>query len=445
MVAATAFPSYVDLLDPAFRDYGCEGCHAAGTPDSVVLKAKPITSDQAPSIDGAQDTVWDSTQFIRVNVSGGFNPVAEVGEAGWSANGAPLPWATANTTTVTLRSMYDDRNLYMLVSWADPTQSGMRAPWNFDADEGVWKTLPNVPYYEDKFSVIWEIPPVTGFSVGGCLVTCHATTANRTVPLKYAPSPGQFLDMWHWKYARLNDVFILDDQHIDYNTTARGAGRHGDPAGDPSTGYKSNVQTLNNGSADVSVPAYWIPGRADYWWILKGEIDSGVAREIVSVDANNSLRDEDGTDLPTDTFVPGIFISAFDGDRGDVGARGVWTDGVWTLEIKRALVTAHDGITSPYDVQFDDLSKKYYFGVAVFDNTQIGHMWQPGPYRLQFGETAEPVPANLDTWGMSVAAATLVISGIGAVALAYAARRGGRPSKAEASDGEERGGKGGEA
>ena len=44
---------------------------------------------------------------------------------------------------------------------------------------------------------------------------------------------------------------------------------------------------------------------------------------------------------------------------------------MWTLELGRALVTG-----SEFDVQFDDLSKPYYFGVAVFDNAQVRHAYQ---------------------------------------------------------------------
>ncbi len=52
------------------------------------------------------------------------------------------------------------------------------------------------------------------------------------------------------------------------------------------------------------------------------------------------------------------------GSAADVRAKGVWTDGRWTLEIGRRLVTTDKG----HDVQFDDLKKTFYFNIAVFDN-----------------------------------------------------------------------------
>ena len=36
------------------------------------------------------------------------------------------------------------------------------------------------------------------------------------------------------------------------------------------------------------------------------------------------------------------------------------------------------------DVQFDDMSKEYPFGVAVFDNAQINHVYHEGVLTLRF-------------------------------------------------------------
>jgi len=56
-----------------------------------------------------------------------------------------------------------------------------------------------------------------------------------------------------------------------------------------------------------------------------------------------------------------------------------WVDGVWTLEIGRALVTGSD-----YDVQFNDLTASYYFGIAIFENAQVRHGYQYGANELTF-------------------------------------------------------------
>jgi len=59
-----------------------------------------------------------------------------------------------------------------------------------------------------------------------------------------------------------------------------------------------------------------------------------------------------------------------------------YADGRWTLEMRRALVTPAG---EAEDVQFNDLSKSYEFGVAIFDNSQINHASHETVLRLTFG------------------------------------------------------------
>ena len=113
------------------------------------------------------------------------------------------------------------------------------------------------------------------------------------------------------------------------------------------------------------MPGFALPGNkpAPPYWILDTE-------KVAFDDSKYQPGDE----------VPGIIIAPFAGDRGDIGAKGVWQNGVWTVEWKRKLSTG-----SQTDVQFSDLTKPYYFGVTVFQNTQVDHAWSPGVYKLAFG------------------------------------------------------------
>jgi len=69
------------------------------------------------------------------------------------------------------------------------------------------------------------------------------------------------------------------------------------------------------------------------------------------------------------------------GGRGDIDGLGVYDAAArtWTLEIRRQLQTA-----DATDVQFDDLSRQYAFGVAVFDNAQIEHSYMATVGKLAF-------------------------------------------------------------
>ena len=79
----------------------------------------------------------------------------------------------------------------------------------------------------------------------------------------------------------------------------------------------------------------------------------------------------------TGDVVPGIVLSPFTGSRADIKAKSHWKDGQWTLEVKRALVTTGDK-AEIQDTQFNDLKKAYYFGISVFDNSQINHIYHEG-------------------------------------------------------------------
>lgn len=61
--------------------------------------------------------------------------------------------------------------------------------------------------------------------------------------------------------------------------------------------------------------------------------------------------------------VPELILRDPSESRADIKQAGTRSNGEWTVEIKRALVTGnHD------DVQFSDLSFHYLFGVSIMDN-----------------------------------------------------------------------------
>ena len=119
--------------------------------------------------------------------------------------------------------------------------------------------------------------------------------------------------------------------------------------------YKDPTQSLQRSP--------WVKQADGSWAMLKDPDDKG--------GDNNKYTAGDE--------VPGIIVAPFVGDRGDVPTTMVWKDGVWTLVLRRKLVTG-----SEFDVQFDDLKKTYAFGVAVFDNAQVRHAYSPGALKLVF-------------------------------------------------------------
>ncbi len=137
---------------------------------------------------------------------------------------------------------------------------------------------------------------------------------------------------------------------------AKEAGRKSDP--------KTGGGYSDNQTDDKKGPKFGAKGNqpAPPYWILDSE------KEAFD-DANYKAGDE----------VPGIIVSPFAGDRGDLSAQAAYKDGMWTIEISRKLVTG-----SEFDVQFDDLKKEYLFGVAVFDNAAVRHAYNAGVLKLLF-------------------------------------------------------------
>jgi hypothetical protein len=309
-------------------------------PEDALVSVKV---EQAPELDGAADeAAWNDATEIVIPVSGGAN------------NGS---------TEVSLKSVYTGDMVYFLITWADPTESWLRSPWEKQAD-GTWIKLTdpndkggdNSLYYEDKLAFIWNIgDSIPDFDKMGCFTACHAGENSDAKPYgnMYTPAEGQLGDIWHWKTVRnLNQV---DDQYVDwtrYSEDTPEAGRKGDAK--DSGGY------VNNETEDKKLPAFMPPDGGNK------DGSPGYILDSEKVPFDDSL-------FKAGDRIPGIVKSEFVGDRGDISAGWKYGDGKWTLEFGRALDTGSDT-----DVQFTDPAATYYFGVATFDNTSVRHAFQNG-------------------------------------------------------------------
>lgn len=302
-----------------------------------------VPVDAAPTLDGvADEAIWQDAPDLSIPVSGGAN------------NGQ---------TEVTLKSVYTGDMVYFLATWADPTESFIRAPWEKQAD-GTWIKLKdpndkggdNNVWYEDKLAFIWPINnSIPKFDAQGCFTACHAGENPDVKPYgnKYTAEAGQLGDIWHWKSVR--NLSQVDDQYLDntqYSADTPEAGRHSDPK--DSGGYADNK--TEDGKLPAFMPPEGSPKDGSPGYILDSE-------KVPFDDSKFAAGDR----------IPGIIKSEAVGDRGDIHAEWKWADGVWTLEFGRKQATG-----SEYDVQFDDLTAPYYFGVAAFDNAQVRHAFEAG-------------------------------------------------------------------
>lgn len=336
---------------------------------AVVADLVSVKAPQAPVIDGKPEAAWDAAKEVQV-------PVANAGVLQNNTGGK----FNNGSTTVAVKSLYDDKNLYMQFKWADPTNSIAREPWVKEGEKLVKKN-PN-EFYEDKLALLWNINnSVADFNSKGCAVTCHVTEftdpkTNKKIIKHWTNGEGQLLDMWHWKLTRQNTLFgpdkpgLMHDQYMDNikfdpnDEKTKPAGRHADP------GEKEYEANATGKSPDWGQPKI----------VHDGPPANGNPYVIVeNLDKTKPFDPGMVAGMKEGDFIPFTIAKQITGDPADIQAKGNYADGTWTFEIQRPLRTQ-----SNKDVQFDDLAREYFFSIAAFDNSQIGHAYQKGVNRLKF-------------------------------------------------------------
>ena len=349
----------------------------------------------APTLDGTIDAMWASCQKLvgttEVPTLGARMTYLNSDGAGIEELLGLFDPFSGEQQDFSLRSGRFGGNIYFLMEWEDGDDSKDRQSWFFDPVDKLWKQQhkyandANDKYYEDKFAFLFPIGNVTGFNGSTCYATCHTESAIATPKDKhtrhYLKTAGEGIDMWHWKRVRGTFMGQVDDQQMTYKAPPYDSGTNGRTGDAGGSGYSDNKVTLNNGTADVSVPKYIVPGRTNYYWIGEDEIMSGVAKEVTAVDADGilTLADLSTLDPSTGGFeeatgnmrVPSVTTKAFTGGRADISISTIHTGTGWIAEFSRKLDTG-----DPTDVVFDP-TKELAFGLATFDNAAIAHAIKP--------------------------------------------------------------------
>jgi len=252
-----------------------------------------------------------------------------------------------------------------------------------------------------------------------------------TVPAKaggnhFTNGPEEKADLWHIHLMQDQVYGYADDDYIDWAGGQLNAnGRHSDGAVVTSTsaagvptysavpGSVTNTQTLKitGTSTSVTVPAWVVKGQTNAYALLTTNITPGVkvatltgvtaadgttaALLVTAVDANGVLTLSDnstidpgantGYDATLDAngnitgvganAIPGLIMQKYQGGRGDISFKAVYTGSGWIMEIKRALTTADVAIKQ--DVDFSPLTD-VNFGIAVFNKANTAHAIMPG-------------------------------------------------------------------
>ncbi len=330
-----------------------------GIAGSAYAADQTLVSTKAPTsivLDGMADEAWSSAKAITVTLD----------ETPYTPNNG---YKGMTKTDVVVKSLYDDKNVYFLITYKDPTKSLARFPWEKQKD-GTWKKLEakddtghDNTYYEDKFAMFWNIS-TKGFEAESCMVACHLNEPGDKSPgRKYTATADETIDMWHAKFVRTMPLGTFDDQYVDNNTDPKqnsGWGRKNDTA-PKGGGY------ANNDNADKTGPAFMNlnPNEDDKYYVIP-------SKKVPFVD-----------NFKPGDIVPGIEISPLMGGRADILSRNHYENGTWTVEVMRSLKTEGENADTQ-DVQFTDMGKKFPFGIAVFDNSQINHLFHVETLEMQF-------------------------------------------------------------
>ncbi|MCF6180361.1 MAG: ethylbenzene dehydrogenase-related protein [Geopsychrobacter sp.] len=284
---------------------------AAALPKTVTVKGGRINKvDPLPEID--QDTVHTSTASCH---HGSRLPV-------------PVP--------IDMRAYYTDTDIFLRLSWSDPTRNDNMRGWYFDGN--AWKSRGD---FEDGFGILWDIegkyPDFT------CSYACHLDDFgvsgqsfrghNRMKLFKQGPK----LDLWNWKAGRTGHLSFADDRFVDQD------GMHGDLPG----------ELFHPNSLRQVRPE------------LAGEIFGEGDRPVYDYDGNAL----DGQVVTIFSRAPGYLTDRPVADRADVVARSTWQDGRWTVILRRALNTG-----SSRDARFaPGESAAISFGISLMDNSLYEH------------------------------------------------------------------------
>ncbi|MBV5263886.1 ethylbenzene dehydrogenase-related protein [Pinisolibacter aquiterrae] len=324
----------------------------------VPLKPVPvhaIKATAAPVLDAdVASGVWEKAPATAVKAQKGVNFKDNLGETGG-----------------TVQAAYDDKAVYLRLVYDDPTLSVRRSPYVKQAD-GSWKKLTdpddkggdNNKFYEDKLAIIWNIDKsIFGFDEKfGCQAACHAGEPGKSYGNKYTEDEGELGDIWHLKYVRGGFLGQIDNQYLDSTRF--------DPQKSPEAGRKSDAKT-GGGYADIKL----VDGKPQFM---------NKSGQAANKGGTYWLREADKAPFDDSKYVAGdevasILVEPFTGDRGVIKTSAKWKAGKWTILIERPLTTA-----SKFDVQFNDLTKVYGFGVAFFDNAQVRHSQVREPLHLIF-------------------------------------------------------------
>lgn len=324
--------------------------------NSHTLYVLPLSDSDLIAIDGKDsDPFWQKTPWHTVNTYGGAN----------FNNGF---------TPVQIKVASNHIESYFLFRWQDQSKSLTHLPLvkldeRWQVKQNGFQQFNETRYYEDKFAVL--LSQSCGFGGDNTSYLGKKPIANKPSNWHdkgyHAALDGRIRDLWHWKALRTNDMVQMDDNVIA-NPLAPRAGERRYTAGYYPDGKESGAYVMNwLWYAKNAVTPKRLP-------LNTGEFKESHVLPWFSSSPYQAKKDnyQVGDTLPSVLYRS----NRFEGDRGDVTAKGHWQNGYWTLEVAR-----RNDTQSKYDVALED---GVCLWVSAFDHAQIAHTRHQRPLKLHY-------------------------------------------------------------
>ena len=320
-------------------------------------------TEQTMAIDGkANEAAWQNSEKLVLSNKLGNTPAA--------------------FTEVSFQALQDEQNIYLLITWSDAEKSLSHTP--IIKTEQGWKPLTQgfekddeIVWYEDKLAVMLANDPFAAMQ----------SIFLGPKPLKDAPesrsgrgyhfrTDHNIADIWHWKAWRTDSLFQAEDAFIGTPRQVLPwqvryeAGMSKDPK--YGGGYTFNWKWF----AEEQVIPKRLPRTSRFVYASNGSPKAAELKPISGMRWNDTVPYKLQSDqVPLYSIVPSTMTKdTIQGDQGDVRARGIWHDGVWTLELARLKDTG-----SEFDIALRD---KVYVWLSVFNHAQTRHSYHLRPIEL---------------------------------------------------------------
>jgi hypothetical protein len=284
-----------------------------------------------------------ANSIIAAKTTAAITVDGQATEAAW----ATAPAATIKLTaepgveprTITVRALYDDRNVYLAAKYADSTPLKVGETWVYDGQK--WGKGP----FDDSLAFVWNMnDSVKGFNENGMKVMT-APLVNGTDIYKFAIDPArssycaptdltQEADVWGW--CGMPEFYGKgDDMHLAISSEYRSG----------STGVKPVIYVQHDAhpnSAPWQKNEVIIDGSAKPAFMYKPGLDVKTTprpyqADVVPITDYSIFKA--GDKLP---YVVGVKGAVWGGSKDDIAVKGARFGSDWSVEFARRLDTGHD-------------------------------------------------------------------------------------------------------